>query len=82
MGVPIIASDLTTFRAHFTDAAVRYVPGGDPAALADAIRELAADPDVAARLGAEAQRQAAAYDWAQQGRHYLRVVERLITGTR
>jgi glycosyltransferase involved in cell wall biosynthesis len=82
MGVPIIATDLATFRAHFTDAAVRYVPGGDPAALADAIRVVAADPDAAARLGAEAQRQAAAYDWVQQGRHYLEVVERLIAGTR
>ena len=82
MGVPIIATDLATFRAHFTDAAVRYVPGGDPSALADAIRVVAADPDAAARLGAEAQRQAAAYDWVQQGRHYLEVVERLIAGTR
>ena len=78
MGVPIIASDLATFRAHFTDEAIRYVSGGNAAALADAICELAADPDRAARLGAEARRQAAAYDWAEQGRHYLEVVERLI----
>ena len=60
MGVPIIASDLATLRAHFTDEAVRYVPGGSPMALADAIRSLAADPAAAGRLGAEAQRQAAA----------------------
>ena len=80
MGLPIIASDLETFRAHFTDAAVRYVPGGDPAALADAIRDLAADPAAAARLAAEARRQVAAYDWEREGQRYLAIVERLMAG--
>jgi glycosyltransferase involved in cell wall biosynthesis len=78
MGTPIIASDLATFRAHFTEEAIRYVPGGDPAALAIAIRELAADPVTAARLGAEAHRQAAGYAWEVQARRYVGVVERLI----
>lgn len=82
MGVPIIASDLATFRAHFTDAAIRYVPGGDAAALAAAVRELAADPERAAELGRQAQRQAAAYDWSVQGRRYVEIVERLIAGAR
>jgi glycosyltransferase involved in cell wall biosynthesis len=77
MGVPVIASDLATFRAHFDEAAVRYVPGGDPAALAAAIRELAADPEAARRLGAEAHRQAAAYAWSVQAARYVAVVERL-----
>lgn len=81
MGVPIIATDLATFRAHFSDEAIRYVPGGDPAALADAIRALAADPTAAARLGAEAHRQAAEYAWEVQARHYLEIVERLIGAT-
>jgi glycosyltransferase involved in cell wall biosynthesis len=78
MGVPIIASDLATIRAHFTPDAIRFVAGGDPSALADAIREVAADPAGAARLGAEAQRQAAAYAWNVQSAHYLDVVARLI----
>jgi glycosyltransferase involved in cell wall biosynthesis len=78
MGVPIVASDLATIRAHFTPESIRFVPGGDPSALADAIREVAADPAGAARLGAEAQRQAAAYAWNVQSAHYLDVVERLI----
>jgi glycosyltransferase involved in cell wall biosynthesis len=78
MGVPIIASDLATVRAHFTPDAVRYVPGGDAAALAEAIRLLAADPAAAARLGAEAHRQAAAYAWSAQAAHYVEVVERLL----
>jgi glycosyltransferase involved in cell wall biosynthesis len=78
MGVPVIASDLATFRAHFTATAVRYVPGGDPAALAAAIRELAADPEGAAGLGREAQRQAASYAWPAQASRYVAIVERLI----
>jgi glycosyltransferase involved in cell wall biosynthesis len=78
MGIPIIASDLATFRAHFTSAAIRYVPGGDHAALATAIRELAADSSAAARLGAEAHRQSAEYAWEVQGRHYVEIVERLM----
>jgi glycosyltransferase involved in cell wall biosynthesis len=78
MGIPIIASDLATFRAHFTDEAIRYVPGGDPAALAAAIRELAADPMAASRLGAEAHRQAADYAWSVQAERYVAIVERLV----
>ena len=78
MGVPIIASDLATFRAHFNDAAIRYVPGGDPAALAAAIQQLADHPELAAHMAAEAQRQLALYDWARQASRYLEIVERLM----
>ena len=78
MGLPIIASDLATFRAHFDEKAIRFVPGGDPGLLAAAFRELAADPAAAARLGAEAHRQAADYAWQLQVPRYLEVVERLI----
>jgi glycosyltransferase involved in cell wall biosynthesis len=77
MGIPIVASDLRTIRAHFTDAAIRYVPGGDPEALAGAFRSIAADPAAAARLGAEAHRQAADYGWEVQQARYLGIVERL-----
>jgi glycosyltransferase involved in cell wall biosynthesis len=78
MGIPIVASDLATFRAHFTDEAIHYVPGGDPDALAAAFQTLAADPLATARLGAEAHRQAARYEWAEQSQRYLGIVERLL----
>jgi glycosyltransferase involved in cell wall biosynthesis len=78
MGLPIIASDLATFRAHFTDDAIRFVPGGDVVALAGAIRELAADPEAAGRLGEEARRQSAGYAWEEQAPRYLAVVQRLL----
>jgi glycosyltransferase involved in cell wall biosynthesis len=78
MGVPTIATDLATFRAHFDADAIHYVPGADPVALAGAIRELAADPAAAARLGAEAHHQAAAYAWEVQAVRYLDIVERMM----
>jgi glycosyltransferase involved in cell wall biosynthesis len=78
MGIPIVASDLRTFRAHFTDEAIRYVPGGDPEALAAAIRSLAGDPAGTLRLGAEARRQAAQYAWAEQAQRYVAIVEKLL----
>lgn len=80
MGVPVIASDLATFRAHFTDAAIRYVPGADPQALAGAISELVREPDAAAARAAEALRQAEPYAWETQARRYLEVVDRLVYG--
>jgi len=78
MGVPIVASDLRTIRAHFSGDAIRYVPGGDPEALAAALRSLAADPVATARLGAEAHRQEAQYEWAEQAQRYVTIVERLL----
>lgn len=78
MGVPTIASDLATFRHHFTDAALRYVPGGEPAALARAVESLVADPVAAEAMGKEARRQAAPYGWDVQRSRYLEVVDSLV----
>lgn len=78
MGVPVIASDLRTFRAHFDATAIRFVRGGLPRALAEAIQDLAGDPAGADALATEAQRQATPYTWAVQSAHYLAVVETLL----
>jgi glycosyltransferase involved in cell wall biosynthesis len=79
MGVPIVATDLATFRHHFTDAAIRFVPGGDPLALARAIEDLAADPAGTTAMGARAQVEAAAYDWERQKETYRTIVDRLVS---
>jgi glycosyltransferase involved in cell wall biosynthesis len=78
MGLPVVATDLATFRHHFTDAALRYVPGGEPAALARAIEALVDDPEATVGFGDEARRQAAAYDWEVQRARYLAIVGDLI----
>ena len=80
MGVPIVASDLATFRHHFSDEAIRFVPGGNPDALARAIVALVDDPAGTVALGIAAQRQAAAYDWEVQKARYMGIVERLVDG--
>ena len=77
MGVPTIASDLATFRHHFSDRALCYVPGGDAPALARAIEWIAANPDAAVAMGREACREARAYDWEVHRARYLEIVERL-----
>jgi glycosyltransferase involved in cell wall biosynthesis len=81
MGVPIVASDLATFRHHFSDEAIRFVPGADPDALARAIEGLVDDPQATVALGLEAQHQAAAYDWEAQKSRYVAIVDRLVNGT-
>ena len=82
MGVPTVASDLATFRHHFTDAALAFVPGGDPEALARAIERLADDPVGTVAMGQEARRQAAAYDWVAQKTRYIEIVRRLLSRPR
>ena len=79
MGVPIVASDLATFRHHFSEETIHYVPGGDPDALARAIEGLVDSPEQAVARGLAAQRQAAAYDWERQKATYLAVVDRLVS---
>jgi glycosyltransferase involved in cell wall biosynthesis len=81
MGVPTVATDLATFRHHFTADAICFVPGG-PDALARAIESLASNPERAIAMGREAQRQAAAYAWAGQRATYLGIVERLVRSGR
>ena len=78
MGIPTVATDLATFRHHFTDAALRFVPGGAGPALTAAIEALVDDPAGAVAMGREAQRQAAAYDWEIQKARYIDIVERLV----
>lgn len=79
MGVPTVASDLATFRHHFTADALRLVPGGDPAALARAIEAMVDDPAGTVAMGQEAQRQAASYDWSAQKARYVGIIDRLIS---
>lgn len=64
LGRAIVASDLPAIREVLThDVDALLVPPGDAAALAGAIETLAADPALAARLGAAALARAAAFTW-------------------
>lgn len=55
LGIPVVASDLPPLAELVTHGTTGLlVPPGDPAALAAALRVLAADPDLRRRLGAAA----------------------------
>ena len=55
VGRPIVTADGPAPRELLTDGVdALLVPPGDPDALADALRRLAADPGLRARLGAAA----------------------------
>lgn len=77
MGVPVIASDLATFRYHFSERAIRYVPGGRPDALAAAIRAAVADPGAMDERGRRIRLEAQPYAWREQAARYVSLVERL-----
>jgi glycosyltransferase involved in cell wall biosynthesis len=63
-GRAIVASDLPAFREVLQDGATALlVPPDDPEALAAALRRLADDPTLAARLGRAAFDLAPAYSW-------------------
>ena len=56
-GTPLITADTPAARELLTDGEnALLVPPGDPAALADAMRRVAAEPELARRLGAEGRR--------------------------
>ncbi|MEE6305796.1 glycosyltransferase [Plantactinospora veratri] len=61
-GCAVVTSDTAPQRRALGDAAV-FVPAGDPAALADALRDLAGDPDRLARLRRAARRRALEHFW-------------------
>ena len=57
VGLPLVSTDVGAIeRSCDPDAPGLLVPVGDAAALADALRHLAADPDLRRRLGDEARR--------------------------
>ena len=78
-GAPIVASDLDAFsRVLEHGAAGVLVRRGDPAALADALCGLLADPERLAELSAGGALAAAVYDWDVLARRILAVYETVL----
>jgi phosphatidyl-myo-inositol alpha-mannosyltransferase len=66
-GLPVVATQIPGYAAVLPPAAGRLVAPGDDAALAGALGELLADPELRARLGEAGRQEAARYDWARVG---------------
>src|SRR5204862_7264267 len=61
---PVVCSDIPGYRQVVDPDGSRLVPPGDAGQLADAIAELARQPDLRRRMGASNCARARAYDWS------------------
>ena len=77
VGVPVVASDLPTLRAHFPDGELRFFRSGDPSALAQAILDTARDPEAAAARARAARERYEQYRWPVYARRYAQVLDSL-----
>ena len=77
LGVPAVSADLSAIRAHFSSDEVLYFPAGDAAALAEALREVAADPAAALARAEAAKRRYENYRWEYSAARYVALLERL-----
>lgn len=77
LGVPAIVSRTGATEAYFSDEMVRYVPAGDPDALADAIVELGDDPRRREAMATAAQAFSTTHRWPEEADRYVELVERL-----
>ena len=81
-GRPIVASRLPALAEVLEDGInALLVAPGDPAALADAIRRLIADPALALRLAARAFADAEQYSWARRAERLDVVLARALSPT-
>jgi glycosyltransferase involved in cell wall biosynthesis len=77
LGIPTVASRSTAVESYFNDEMVRLVEPGDAEDMAEALVELATDPDRRATLAANAQRFSRQFQWADQAAAYAGLVDRL-----
>jgi glycosyltransferase involved in cell wall biosynthesis len=68
-GKPIVASHHAVLdRVLGHEESCLFTPPDDPAAMADALRRLARDPELCGRLGAQARRSVTPFTWANRAR--------------
>ncbi len=70
-GKPIVATDLPTIAEVLNDSNAVIVPPGDTTAIAGALRLLMEDAELAARVGAQGERDVHAYSWQERSKRVL-----------
>jgi glycosyltransferase involved in cell wall biosynthesis len=78
LGIPSIVSRSTAVESYFSDDMVRFVEPADVDDLAEALVELATDPDRREALAHGAQRFSRQFRWADQAAGYAAIVDRLV----
>jgi phosphatidylinositol alpha-mannosyltransferase len=80
--VPVVASDLTGYRAVARPGVdALLVPPGDPRVLADGLRRVLCDPDLASALVASGEQRAAGFAMERLAERYLDLYGRLLART-
>ena len=78
LGVPIVTAELSAIREYFSPQEALFFTAGDPAALAAALRELAADPGAAAnRVSAARRLYEEKFRWGVSAARYVALLDRL-----
>jgi glycosyltransferase involved in cell wall biosynthesis len=77
-GCALVVSDLPSVREVLDPEEALWVRPGDAAALAEAIRTLAADPDRAQRMGERVRAKARRYTWSARGERLARIIRPLL----
>jgi hypothetical protein len=78
LGVPVVAADLPTIRAHFSANEISFFRPGDPGSLAAALLDVARDPTAAASRAAAARRRYERYRWYLQANAYAGLLGDLV----
>jgi glycosyltransferase involved in cell wall biosynthesis len=82
LGVPVVASELPTLRAHFAPSEILFFEPGNGDALAEAIVHTALDPAAARRRAAAARERLAQYRWDVSRERYVRLLHELASDRR
>ncbi len=82
LGVPVVISSTKVDRYYFDDSVVRFFKSGDVDELAEAILELARDPELRKRQAANASAYAERHSWQRRKAAYLELVDALVSGNK
>jgi glycosyltransferase involved in cell wall biosynthesis len=77
LGLAVIAVRTPVIDAYFDADMVEAIPAGDAGALAEALLQLARDPERRAALARNIRRFNERYSWAKQSAEYVALVQRL-----
>lgn len=80
LGIPVAVADLPTLRAHFSDDEVLFFRAGDDSSLAQALMEIASDPDTAAQRASAARERYESYRWPLHAQRYVELLDTLRAG--
>jgi glycosyltransferase involved in cell wall biosynthesis len=77
LGVPAVVARSSATADYFDETMVRYVEPGDVAAMADAIVDLAMDPDGRRGMAVRAQSFTESHPWSAEAARYVSMIEDL-----